>query len=138
MVSWNRINQLMSLGDVFDGFVGEFSANIKQWQDCHCMPLHATACYCTASKHFRTCSQISQPRVPQRTTKDIQKIRKVVYDVLLCFSSDSTLSNDKSLEQDVFDSDTPADVEWPNNFKLCPDCRKLHMFGPCSNDFICV
>lgn len=32
MVSWNRINQLMSLGDVFDGFVGEFSANIKQWQ----------------------------------------------------------------------------------------------------------
>jgi len=32
VVSWNRINQLMSLGDVFDGFVGEFSANIKQWQ----------------------------------------------------------------------------------------------------------
>lgn len=64
MVSWNRINQLMSLGDVFDGFVGEFSANIKLWQE-------------------------------------------------------------------VFDSDTPADVEWPNNFKLkcSPIQRALLLFA---------
>ena len=66
MVSWNRINQLMSLGDVFDGFVGEFSANIKLWQDC------------TSSKDFaefrRTLSQISQPRVPQRCTKDYKSV----------------------------------------------------------------
>lgn len=82
----------------------------------------------------RTLSQISQPRVPQRITKDY----KMFYGVVLCFSHDSTWSNDKSLEQEVFDSDTPADVEWPNNFKLCPDYRKLHMFGPCSTDFICV
>ena len=26
----------MTLGDVFDGFVGEFAANIKQWQDLLC------------------------------------------------------------------------------------------------------
>eukprot|EP00747_Dinoflagellata_sp_TGD_P142224 gnl/TRDRNA2_/TRDRNA2_176217_c4_seq1.p1 gnl/TRDRNA2_/TRDRNA2_176217_c4~~gnl/TRDRNA2_/TRDRNA2_176217_c4_seq1.p1 ORF type:complete len:1013 (+),score=257.37 gnl/TRDRNA2_/TRDRNA2_176217_c4_seq1:215-3040(+) len=31
-VSWNRINQLQLLGDVFDGFVGEFAANIAAWQ----------------------------------------------------------------------------------------------------------
>eukprot|EP00438_Fugacium_kawagutii_P021710 Skav204030 [mRNA] locus=scaffold1162:24139:47383:+ [translate_table: standard] len=67
-VSWNRINQLMSLGDVFDGFVGEFSANVKLWQDA--------------------------PR-------------------------------------EVFDSDTPADVEWPNNFKLkcSPMQRALLLFA---------
>eukprot|EP00929_Paragymnodinium_shiwhaense_P087551 TRINITY_DN476_c0_g7_i1.p1 TRINITY_DN476_c0_g7~~TRINITY_DN476_c0_g7_i1.p1 ORF type:complete len:2666 (-),score=827.08 TRINITY_DN476_c0_g7_i1:96-7328(-) len=31
-VSWNRINALMALGDVFDGFSGEFCAQIKGWQ----------------------------------------------------------------------------------------------------------
>eukprot|EP00930_Biecheleria_cincta_P008307 TRINITY_DN10972_c0_g1_i1.p1 TRINITY_DN10972_c0_g1~~TRINITY_DN10972_c0_g1_i1.p1 ORF type:complete len:3080 (-),score=708.03 TRINITY_DN10972_c0_g1_i1:231-8642(-) len=50
-VSWNRINSLQNLGDVFDGFIGEFSANIAGWQT-------------------------------------------------------------------VFDSDTPGEAEWPNNFKL--------------------
>jgi dynein heavy chain len=32
MVSWNRINALQSLGDVFDGFIGEFSGQIAGWQ----------------------------------------------------------------------------------------------------------
>jgi len=32
VVSWNRINVLQTLGDVFDGFVGEFSAQIAGWQ----------------------------------------------------------------------------------------------------------
>eukprot|EP00927_Polykrikos_kofoidii_P031997 TRINITY_DN2738_c0_g1_i1.p1 TRINITY_DN2738_c0_g1~~TRINITY_DN2738_c0_g1_i1.p1 ORF type:complete len:3358 (+),score=626.85 TRINITY_DN2738_c0_g1_i1:1049-10075(+) len=31
-VSWARINSLMPLGDVFDGFVGEFSGNINGWK----------------------------------------------------------------------------------------------------------
>merc|ERR1719382_834215 len=31
-VSWARINVLQTLGDAFDGFVGEFAANIKGWQ----------------------------------------------------------------------------------------------------------
>eukprot|EP00928_Gymnodinium_smaydae_P036017 TRINITY_DN25241_c1_g2_i2.p1 TRINITY_DN25241_c1_g2~~TRINITY_DN25241_c1_g2_i2.p1 ORF type:complete len:3507 (-),score=695.75 TRINITY_DN25241_c1_g2_i2:57-10475(-) len=31
-VSWNRINSLMPLGDVFDGFAAEFAANLKGWQ----------------------------------------------------------------------------------------------------------
>eukprot|EP00931_Biecheleriopsis_adriatica_P052316 TRINITY_DN3041_c0_g1_i3.p1 TRINITY_DN3041_c0_g1~~TRINITY_DN3041_c0_g1_i3.p1 ORF type:complete len:5045 (+),score=1273.98 TRINITY_DN3041_c0_g1_i3:2025-15137(+) len=63
-VSWNRINILMTLGDVFDGFVGEFSANIKGWQE-------------------------------------------------------------------VFDSDTPAEIDWPNNFKMkCnPLQRALLLFA---------
>jgi len=51
MVSWHRINVLQTLGDVFDGFVGEFSAQVDGWKA-------------------------------------------------------------------VFDSDSPADVDWPNNFKL--------------------
>jgi len=31
-VSWNRINMLQPLGDVFDGFVGDFAANLEGWQ----------------------------------------------------------------------------------------------------------
>jgi dynein heavy chain len=31
-VSWARINALQGLGDVFDGFIGEFSANIGGWK----------------------------------------------------------------------------------------------------------
>jgi dynein heavy chain len=33
MVSWTRINVLQSLGDVFDGFIGEFVANIAGWKE---------------------------------------------------------------------------------------------------------
>eukprot|EP00442_Polarella_glacialis_P024664 CAMPEP_0115137118 /NCGR_PEP_ID=MMETSP0227-20121206/56805_1 /TAXON_ID=89957 /ORGANISM="Polarella glacialis, Strain CCMP 1383" /LENGTH=5027 /DNA_ID=CAMNT_0002544335 /DNA_START=143 /DNA_END=15226 /DNA_ORIENTATION=+ len=64
MVSWNRINALQSQGDVFDGFIGEFSANIGGWQE-------------------------------------------------------------------VFDSDSPEEVEWPNNFKLkcSPMQRALLLFA---------
>jgi dynein heavy chain len=32
-VSWARINALQSLGDAFDGFIGEFAANIKSWKE---------------------------------------------------------------------------------------------------------
>jgi len=32
VVSWNRINALQGLGDVFDGFIGEFSTQIAGWQ----------------------------------------------------------------------------------------------------------
>lgn len=32
MVNWDRVNALMLLGDVFDGFVGEFQSNIAGWQ----------------------------------------------------------------------------------------------------------
>jgi len=31
-VSWKRVNVLQTLGDVFDGFIGEFSANLPGWQ----------------------------------------------------------------------------------------------------------
>merc|ERR1719383_572108 len=31
-VSWTRVNVLQSLGDVFDGFVGEFVANLDGWK----------------------------------------------------------------------------------------------------------
>jgi len=50
-VNWVRVNVLQSLGDVFDGFIGEFTANIAGWQQ-------------------------------------------------------------------VFNSDDPTEVDWPNNFKL--------------------
>jgi len=32
-VSWTRIQVLQSLGDVFDGFIGEFTANIAGWKE---------------------------------------------------------------------------------------------------------
>ena len=32
MVSWNRVNVLQTLGDVFDGFVGEFSTQVDGWK----------------------------------------------------------------------------------------------------------
>mmetsp|Transcript_23863 Transcript_23863/g.43710 ORF Transcript_23863/g.43710 Transcript_23863/m.43710 type:complete len:2143 (+) Transcript_23863:3-6431(+) len=31
-VSWNKVNALQALGDVFDGFIGEFSANLAGWK----------------------------------------------------------------------------------------------------------
>jgi len=31
-VSWARVNALQSLGDAFDGFIGEFSANLGGWK----------------------------------------------------------------------------------------------------------